>query len=477
MVTEEIEYDFENAYRHGIFRFIPTHHVQEASEWYKKRVVDIDIQSVYQDGKSVPYEVSYGGGQVRIKIGDADKTITGSHTYEIIYEVEGALFKTDELLEFYWNVTGNEWPVPIGRVITTIEAPLGAFGQSASCYGGAFGSSERCDVHVSDNTVRFTAETLGAYEGMSIAQSLNRSVIYFNPVEKTQYVWFIVGALILALMWVIVHIYQVFTKHKVAVPVIAQYEPYEGIGPMYAGILIDKMLHPRDITAGIVYLAEQGFLKIKKTTKKFLFFPMDDYEISLVKDPVYIKSIFLKDILSLFFEEGEKMQTVVSLSDLSKSFKRQSKNRKIIQKLEKALTEDMKTDEYLESVMSLFTRRTRKGYEAMNHLKGFQMFLSVTGKDRFDFHNAPEKSPEQFLEYLPYAIAFGVEKKWAKVFSDITIPTPDWYDGDAGTFSGVAFASDMHAFSSALGNSSGASASSGGGSVGGGAGGGGGGSW
>ena len=91
--------------------------------------------------------------------------------------------------------------------------------------------------------------------------------------------------------------------------------------------------------------------------------------------------------------------------------------------------------------------------------------------------------PEQFMEYLPFAIAFGVEKQWAKAFEDITIPNPDWYDGGSvGSFSAMNFTSSIGAFSSSIASSSVSSSSSSGGSSGGGfsgggGGGGGGGSW
>ncbi len=83
------------------------------------------------------------------------------------------------------------------------------------------------------------------------------------------------------------------------------------------------------------------------------------------------------------------------------------------------------------------------------------------------------------MEYLPYAIAFGVEKEWAEVFKDITIPNPAWYsENGGGTFAPVSFAQSMHAFSSSVSSaSSSSSGSGGGGSSGGGGGGGGGGGW
>jgi uncharacterized membrane protein len=112
----------------------------------------------------------------------------------------------------------------------------------------------------------------------------------------------------------------------------------------------------------------------------------------------------------------------------------------------------------------------------LNHLKGFKEFMSVTDKERFDFHNAPEKSPEQFMAFLPYAIALGVEKKWTKLFDDIQMEPPSWYSsvGTATVFNAAVFSSELGAFTGAFSTSSG---SSGGGSAGGGSGGGGGGSW
>jgi hypothetical protein len=35
----------------------------------------------------------------------------------------------------------------------------------------------------------------------------------------------------------------------------------------------------------------------------------------------------------------------------------------------------------------------------------------MTEKERIEFFNSPETNPQEFLDYLPYAIAFGVEEK------------------------------------------------------------------
>jgi uncharacterized membrane protein len=129
------------------------------------------------------------------------------------------------------------------------------------------------------------------------------------------------------------------------------------------------------------------------------------------------------------------------------------------------------------------SKKTPLGAETKDDILGFKLFLSVTEKDRLDFHNAPERSPEQFMEFLPYAIALGIENKWAAQFASIYIPEPSWYHGGVhGPFLASAFVSDLSHFSGSVSSSftsasRGGSGSGGGGSSGGGFGGGGGGSW
>ena len=46
-------------------------------------------------------------------------------------------------------------------------------------------------------------------------------------------------------------------------------------------------------------------------------------------------------------------------------------------------------------------------------------------------------SPEMFEKFLPYAMAFGVEEKWANAFEDIYREPPQWYVGGTGPFNVV----------------------------------------
>ena len=133
---------------------------------------------------------------------------------------------------------------------------------------------------------------------------------------------------------------------------------------------------------------------------------------------------------------------------------------------------------------------TKEGRGVLDRIAGFKQYLSITERERLDRMTAPQDTPEIFEKYLPYAIALGVENRWADRFSGVLAAAASqghqgfgWYAGSGdpwnhpGRFAdsvGSSLASTISSASTAPGSSSG---SGGGGSSGGGGGGGGGGGW
>jgi uncharacterized membrane protein len=134
---------------------------------------------------------------------------------------------------------------------------------------------------------------------------------------------------------------------------------------------------------------------------------------------------------------------------------------------------------------------TLRGRKVMDQIEGFKMYLSVAEKDRLNLLNPPEKTPELYERYLPYALALDVENEWGEQFAEVLARaqvdgqpySPSWYSGrswDVSRTSGFSdslgsdFAGAISSSSTAPGSSSG---SGGGGSSGGGGGGGGGSGW
>ena len=68
-------------------------------------------------------------------------------------------------------------------------------------------------------------------------------------------------------------------------------------------------------------------------------------------------------------------------------------------------------------------RKTRKGAEEAAKWKAFQKYLGNIQK-----YKDVKEATDQFEKYLPYAIAFGLERRWINAFAaEPTVPPPIWY--------------------------------------------------
>jgi len=135
---------------------------------------------------------------------------------------------------------------------------------------------------------------------------------------------------------------------------------------------------------------------------------------------------------------------------------------------------------------------TNLGQRVRDQVEGFRRYLSVAEEERLNLENPPEKTPELFERFLPYALALGCEQQWAEKFDDVlqaagvapgdSSYSPSYYSdaGSSGSLSGAM--SDLGgSFTGSLSSSSTAPSGGGGGGGGGGGsgggGGGGGGGW
>jgi uncharacterized membrane protein YgcG len=135
----------------------------------------------------------------------------------------------------------------------------------------------------------------------------------------------------------------------------------------------------------------------------------------------------------------------------------------------------------------LLKRPTLAGAKVINQARGFELFLSAAEKDRLNFRNPPDKTPELFERFLPFALALDLEQKWSEQFANVLAKAqykPQWYVGTGALagFSAHTFGQSFsQSFNSAISSSStspgSSSGFSGGGGSGGGGGGGGGGGW
>ncbi len=137
---------------------------------------------------------------------------------------------------------------------------------------------------------------------------------------------------------------------------------------------------------------------------------------------------------------------------------------------------------------------TVDGRVMMDQVAGFRKYLATTEEQRLETMHPPEKTPELFERYLPFAIALDVENAWASRFTAVlaaaavaqTAQTMSWYSGSGNPWTdtdrfvrdiGSSLANSVGSASTPPSSSGSSSGSSGGGSSGGGGGGGGGSGW
>jgi len=543
-VTETIVYDFGDLQKHGIYREIPIKYQTN----YGKRNISIKVLKVLRNGANETYKDKIQGENLSIKIGSADITITGRQEYQITYQVTGAINFFTDFDELYWNVTGNNWQINMIQVTTEINLPASSKLKQVACYQGIAGSQTPCRQAQTANNINFqTTNILYPGEGLTIALGLDKG--YFQAPT----IWKKIGKIIkdnfilLLPLIVLLIMYLIWQRHgKDPIgrgTIIAEYEPPQNVSPTLVGALIDEKIDNRDITAGLIHLAQQGFIKITRLEKTSIFKSVD-YELLVLKNlpsknegiDSLISEIFFSEYkkekdkfislklpnLELIPPKNREVGSSIKLSEIRKD----KQIAKRIAEFKKNVSEEMVTfgwyDKNPNTVKIKYTtlggllitigffigdfafvyflsllltggvvmifgwlmpKKTALGAEVKDHLLGFKEFLSVTDAERFKFHNAPAKNPEQFMQYLPYAVAMGVEKQWAEQFKDIYIQNPDWYQGSAtNAFLATQFVGDLSNFNTQMGSnishaSRGGAGSAGGGFSGGGFGGGGGGSW
>jgi uncharacterized membrane protein YgcG len=357
-VREIIHVDFGALERHGIFRDIPTGY--QTSDG-KGLAIEAKINSVTDGVKPVPYESSNTNGYLRLKIGDADILVTGSQAYVIDYTLRGVLREFENYDELYWNVTGDQWPVPIEHAEATFALPKDGIMQW-SCYFGARGGTEDCGGEkTSESVVHFSVpRTLQSGEGMTIAAGFAKGLVPILPplagdssastpnispiaVALSFFTTLALGIFFLMRLW-----WRKGRDLKMdgtsVMPfehetIIAEYEPPHGLRPGELGVIIDETADTLDITSTIVDLAVRGYLTIEEIPKRW-FLGSVDYKLTkintdekdLLEYEKKLQSALFKDrgaavlseVLNILKgeepEANDPTQKTVEISDLKNTF-------------------------------------------------------------------------------------------------------------------------------------------------------------
>jgi hypothetical protein len=164
-VTETIKYDFGRVRKHGIYRQIPQSYTCADGT----NALHIEYLDAQMDGKPVMMVPELSKGFFEARLGQADRQLTGVHKYVLKYQVYNAVGFVKGRPEVYWNVTGNQWAVPVNHASAGISTQAGASPAQFSSYFGAYGSKSKATAALKGGHLLFRAPSLKAYQGLTVA--------------------------------------------------------------------------------------------------------------------------------------------------------------------------------------------------------------------------------------------------------------------------------------------------------------------
>ncbi|HWR16030.1 MAG TPA: DUF2207 domain-containing protein [Terriglobales bacterium] len=482
-VIERITFVFIGSFQ-GIYRTIPVEYPGPRGTNYS---LFLKVASVTDDqGRSLKYESKREGAYRKLKVyipgaQDTSKTIV------ISYSAPNATRFFDDHNEFYWNVTGNDWPVPIDHATAFVQFPqTAASGLRAQAFTGVYGSHDQeAEATVEGAQVRFEiTNPLPMRGGLTIDIYMPKGAVE-QPGALTRANWFIRGNPgIFIPIWAFVVMF-LFWYYKGRDPdpglsVAPMYEPPKGLTPAEVGTLVDDRTDPRDITSTLVDLAVKGYVRIRETKQEGFFFDSKDYEFDLLKPSSEFSKLSSHEQVMLTNLFGGGSQTTLSslknrfytaLPVMRQDIKAQLKAKGMylvdpdsahaltifaviliaapfaaLQFLGAISLFDSPTVTIGGGILALIfvlifgrnmSAKTILGGRTRVHILGLQEFMNRVDKDRLQ-----RMPPDTFEKFLPFAMALGVEQRWAQAFAGIMQNPPTWYQPYGG-YSGMNFNSMM----------------------------------
>lgn len=372
------------------------------------------------------------------------------------------------------------------------------------------------------SVARFGWEIVGE-QAFEVMVEQNR--IEYADFELREAPWFKILKFTPIIIPILVLIYlfgQWRERPRITKTIIAQYEQPDKLTAAEVGRIVYGQVQPRVLTATLIDLAYHGYIKIIEEEEKKFWGKSTKYYLEKLKE---FQGAGIKDyeekLLTALFDSSQR----VDLGKLKTSASKKQRMVSAFNKIKKQVSDKLKAQEYfregnaagktvtyivvsfilffagvlafgflsfiylpqalIATAVLLFIGGiilpqplSDKGLETKWWALGFKEYLQVAERFRLG-----ACTPETFEKFLPYAIVFGVEDKWAERFADIYKQAPEWYEstGPVTAFNVAAFGKGISSVSAAVGSSftysgssaSGSSGFGGGGFSGGGGGGGG----
>ncbi|MGZ3469998.1 MAG: DUF2207 domain-containing protein [Isosphaeraceae bacterium] len=475
-VTETIDADF-SVPKHGILREMPIRYAVGMHQY----ALRVKLRGV-DDGEGRDYEtsVSYEENLMKIRIGSPEYTVQGRRRYRLRYQVERAIlgegnhaWEKGNYAVLRWNATGTEWQVPIDAAKVTVHLPrdLNDFELGYDAWTGYFNArGKNFTMRAIDaRTVEFTTGPLQPREGITVEISMPADAIA-QPGWRKAISWWLADNFPYAVFPATLagcFFFWFFRGRDLpgTGTIVVNYEAPAGLTPAEVGTLVDEQVDLRDISATIIDLAVRGYLKIEEVGSNSWLASGSDYRFIKLREPQGLKNFEQRLYNKIFGGKGS-----VTLSDLQEKFY------PVLPQVKDDLYRGLSKEGYFDGnpetvrgasfvlgillvlavlavtcmiqygligrvffvpviiagVLSVLTvvitsrfmpRKTRKGRITWEKIAGLQEYIR-----RAEVDNLQENERQGVFErLLPYAIIFGLSKRWGKAFADLYRQPPDWY--------------------------------------------------
>lgn len=481
-IVETIKVNFADN-NHGIERAIPASYNGDDLHFHLNKVTSTS-------GAPVQVSTRHENGNVVLRIGDPNRTVTGQQEYTIDYIVQNVINFYGDHDELYWDINGDQWNQPTTHVSVVLHLPQGLklHPDLLTCYAGPYGETEHaCQISApAGNIIQASADNLLSQQTLTIVAGFDTG--YFAPptlLDKLRSdAGLLLGLVGLPLLGLVAGFSLWWRKGRDAKgrgTIVPEYAPPEDLSPLRAGTVADFQVDDRDLTATVVDLARRGYVRIIETRKnRSILKDKLLYTLELLKaDTTDLDEFEAPLIRAMFnsFKEGSTLDLGEYNSQLGKT----------ASKLRVSVVKVLTNEGYFASKKGRFSplfkgvvlalwvvialvgileraywpvivgsvvgliifgifmifmpARTARGTAAREQLLGLKMYMQTAEKDRLEKLEGPAAAyaaktgepahtVEFFEKLLPYAIVLGVETQWAAQFAGIYDNPPDWYRGN-----------------------------------------------
>ena len=269
-ITEVIDVFFTSSL-HGIYRDIPH---QNAS------ITDIQVSENYTKSDN-------GNNSLRLKIGNPNSYVNGRHQYVIKYKYN----YLDNKNEFYHNIIGTDWKVPIHKVKFGITLPKEIGVSDVGLSIGRYGTKGfNGGAYYSVNNHSITGQTeraLSPGEGLTVRVKVPAG--YFNKTYNP--IGIIVISLIVLLTLASYLTWFVYGKDEPVTPVVNFYPP-KGLNSLEVELAYKGTASTKGIVALLIELAHRGYIKITDNGHQWTLHKLKDYDSKKVEEKKFFDAIF-----------------------------------------------------------------------------------------------------------------------------------------------------------------------------------------